>query len=111
MELPVIVRESSISVLGACFGLPAQALIQQASIIPSTATSCFACALATARMARCTDVTGMLRARIRLAADEQAVARVIGWIERFCNRHRLSREVTDVVVIGGSRQQYCRARL
>jgi anti-sigma regulatory factor (Ser/Thr protein kinase) len=41
----------------------------------------------------------MARARIRLAADEQAVARVMGWVERFCNRHRLSQAVTDVVCL------------
>src|SRR6185437_8664286 len=41
----------------------------------------------------------MARARIRLAADERAVARVMGWVESFCNRHRLSRAVTDVVCL------------
>ena len=39
------------------------------------------------------------RARIRLAADEQAVGRAIGWVERFCKHHQLSREVTDVVCL------------
>ena len=41
----------------------------------------------------------MAHARIRLAADERAVARVTGWVQRFCNRHRLSRAVTDVVCL------------
>lgn|SRR5262245_10962178 len=39
----------------------------------------------------------MARAQIRLAANEHTVARLIGWIERFCRQHRLSRAVTDVV--------------
>ena len=41
----------------------------------------------------------MARARTRLAADERAVARAIGWVERFCNRHQLSRAVTDIVCL------------
>lgn len=41
----------------------------------------------------------MAHARIRLAADERAVARVTSWLESFCNRHRLSRAVTDVVCL------------
>ena len=41
----------------------------------------------------------MAHARIRLAADERAVARVTGWVQRFCNRHRLSRALTDVVCL------------
>ena len=41
----------------------------------------------------------MARARIRLAADELAVARVIGWVERFGTHHQLSRAVTDVVCL------------
>jgi serine/threonine-protein kinase RsbW len=41
----------------------------------------------------------MVRARTRLAADERAVAHVIGWVERFCKRHQLSRAVTDVVCL------------
>ena len=41
----------------------------------------------------------MPRARIRLAADERAVARVTSWLESFCNRQKLSRAVTDVVCL------------
>src|SRR6476659_10382194 len=41
----------------------------------------------------------MARARTRLAADERAVARAMGWVERFCNLHQLSRAVTDVVCL------------
>jgi len=41
----------------------------------------------------------MARGRTRLAADERAVARVIGWVERFCNHHQLSRAVTEVVCL------------
>jgi serine/threonine-protein kinase RsbW len=41
----------------------------------------------------------MAHARIRLAANERSVARVMGWVERFCSRHRLSRAITDVVCL------------
>jgi serine/threonine-protein kinase RsbW len=41
----------------------------------------------------------MAGAQIRLAADERAVARVTGWVQRFCNRHSLSRAITDVVCL------------
>ena len=39
----------------------------------------------------------MARAQIRLAADERTVARVTGWVEHFCEQHRLLRAVTNVV--------------
>jgi anti-sigma regulatory factor (Ser/Thr protein kinase) len=39
----------------------------------------------------------MARAQIRLAADERTIARVTSWIEHFCEQHRLSRNVTNVV--------------
>jgi serine/threonine-protein kinase RsbW len=39
----------------------------------------------------------MARAQIRLAADERTVARVTGWIERFCDQNRLSRAVTNTI--------------
>jgi serine/threonine-protein kinase RsbW len=39
----------------------------------------------------------MARAQIRLVADEGAIAHVIGWIERFCEQHELSRDVINVV--------------
>ena len=39
----------------------------------------------------------MAHAQIRLAADERTVARVTGWIERFCKQNRLSRAVTNAV--------------
>jgi serine/threonine-protein kinase RsbW len=41
----------------------------------------------------------MARAQIRMAADERAVARVTGWVERFCNHHQLPRAVTDVICL------------
>jgi hypothetical protein len=56
-------------------------LSSRPSIIPSTATSCFACALAMARMARCTEVTGipvpvaMTEARLHKVSNHQAPSR------------------------------------
>ena len=41
----------------------------------------------------------MARAQIRLAADEHTVARVTGWIKRFCEQHQLSRSLTDAVTL------------
>jgi serine/threonine-protein kinase RsbW len=41
----------------------------------------------------------MTRDRIRLVADEGAVARVMDWVERFCTHHQLSPAVTDVVCL------------
>jgi serine/threonine-protein kinase RsbW len=39
----------------------------------------------------------MARVQIRLAANEHAVARVTGWIERFCEKHQLPRTVVNAL--------------
>ena len=39
----------------------------------------------------------MARAKIRLVAEEGTIERVIGWSERFCQQHGLSRDVINAV--------------
>jgi serine/threonine-protein kinase RsbW len=39
----------------------------------------------------------MARAQMRLTADEHAVARVTAWIEHFCKKWRLPRNVSNVI--------------